>query len=313
MTLWEAIVLGIVQGLTEFLPISSTAHLAIVPSLLGWQDPGAAFTAVIQCGTLAAVVVSFRSDLVRITRAFCRGLVERNPWGTQDARLAWMMIVATIPIVVFGLLFKEQIRRDFRSLNVIAGALIGLAIVLALAETLLIARTRRHQTPRGLAETTWWDALVVGIAQSMALIPGTSRSGVTITGGLLQGLTRPAAARFSFLLSLPAIFAAAVHEMIDERELLFSSGDQIFNLVVSTLVAGVVGYLAIAFLMAYLRTHTTAIFIAYRIVLGIALLVLVGTGRLPNQCVTVPTTSSMPQAHDVADGRTVKDFSREGF
>src|ERR1043166_3113592 len=179
MTLWRAIVLGVVQGLSEFLPISSTAHLRIVPALLGWSDPGAAFTAVIQLGTLVAVFAYFARDIVGITRDTLSG----------RSALGWMIAIGTVPVVVLGLLFKHHIEHTLRSLYVIAGAMIGLALILAIAEWL----ESRRKALRGLGQIGWSDAIVVGCAQAVALIPGSSRSGCTITGGLLVGLNRETA------------------------------------------------------------------------------------------------------------------------
>jgi undecaprenyl-diphosphatase len=280
MTTFEAVVLGIVQGLTEFLPISSSAHLRIVPELVGWEDAGAAFTAVIQWGTWVATVIYFRGDVVRLTRAFVQGLRTRRPFATHDARMAWMIAVATVPIVVFGLLLKKHIEGPFRSLYVISGSMIGLALVLVLAEVLAARRRRRGQPEIDLEHMGWDEALLVGFAQVFALVPGTSRSGVTITGGLFAGLDRPTAARFSFLLSLPAVFGAGLHQIIDQRHKLFATEAHAVNLIVATVVSGIVGYAAIAFLISYLRSHTTALFIVYRIALGVTLLVLLARGVL---------------------------------
>jgi undecaprenyl-diphosphatase len=256
MTIWQAVILGLVQGLTEFLPVSSTAHLAIVPGLLGWSNPDLAFKAVIQLGTLAAVLWYFRTDIVAIA---CDTLAGRS-------RLGWMIAAGTVPVVALGLLFKDWIERMNASLHVMAGALIGVGALLALAEW----RGRRRQRPRSMSDINWLDAVVVGFAQAVALIPGSSRSGCTIVGGLLRGLTRETAARFSFLLSLPAIFGAGVFEM---RDIEWTSGVGTVNLLVATIVSGVVGYASIAFLLGYLRRHTMWLFIVYRMALGIGLLV----------------------------------------
>src|SRR5713101_3141434 len=177
MNLLEAMVLGLVQGVTEFLPISSTAHLRIVPALLGWGDPGAAFSAVIQLGTVAAVILYFRKDIPRILVAWFRGLRERAPMGTLDSRLGWYVIVGTIPVGIAGLLFKKSIETSLRSLHVIATSMIALAIVLYIVE-----RVARHR--RTLDEMTMRDGLTIGLCQAVALIPGSSRSGTTLTGGL---------------------------------------------------------------------------------------------------------------------------------
>lgn len=280
MTLWEAFVLGIVQGLTEFLPISSTAHLAIVPALAGWTVPTAAFTAVIQLGTLFAVLIYFCADIVRIARATLLGLAHRRPLETLDARLGWMIVLGTIPIVVCGLTLKKHIETTFRNLYVISGALIGLAIVLAVAEFWMRRRERAGIEPKELGEVTFTDAVVVGLAQAVALVPGASRSGVTISGGLFCGLSRETAARFSFLLSLPAIFAAAVLELLHKWDNLLGSRSDAAALLVATVVSGVVGYASIAFLLGYLKSHSTWLFIIYRLLLGGALLVLLAKGVL---------------------------------
>lgn len=263
MTLWQAIVLGIVQGLSEFLPISSTAHLRIVPALLGWNDPGAAFTAVIQLGTLVAVLAYFARDITGITRDTLAG----------KSQLGWMIAVGTIPVVILGLLFKKHIEHTLRSLYVIAGAMIALALVLAIAEWL----ESRRKSLRGMESVGWLDAIVVGCAQAVALIPGSSRSGCTIAGALFRGLNRETAARFSFLLSLPAVFAAGVLEF---RHALHESAGSPINLAAATLVSCVVGYASIAFLLAYLKKHTTWLFIIYRLVLGATLLALLTSGKL---------------------------------
>jgi undecaprenyl-diphosphatase len=280
MTPFQALVIGIIQGLTEFLPVSSTAHIRIIPALLDWKDPGAAFTAVIQTGTLVAALVYFRDDIVHITRGTLRGLIEGKPFATLDARLGWMIAVGTVPVVVCGLWFKNSIEREWRSLYVISAAMGGLALVLALAEWLVHRRTAAHRKQKDLADIGWFDAVLIGMAQAVALIPGASRSGVTITGGLFAGLNRPTAARYSFLLSLPAVFGAAVKELYDERHELLASQQNVLNLVLATAVAGVIGYATIAFLLRYLKTHSTYLFIIYRLVLAAVLVVLMWKGVL---------------------------------
>jgi undecaprenyl-diphosphatase len=281
MTLFQAIIYGIVQGLTEFLPISSTAHIRIVPALLGWEkDPGAAFTAVIQIGTLIAVYLYFRQDLVRLLRGMLTGLLEGRMLQDPEARMGWMIGVGTVPIVVCGVVFKEQIKGPLRSLYVISGMLIGIALVLAAAEWLVRRWELNGMKRKELVDLRWSDALVIGLAQALALVPGTSRSGATIAGGLFQGLTRMAAARYSFLLSLPSVFAAGVYELYKERQELLSSQDDVINLLTATVVSGVVGYASIAFLLGYLRQHTLYLFIIYRLLLGGLLLALLAAGRL---------------------------------
>jgi undecaprenyl-diphosphatase len=281
MTPIQAVLLGIIQGLTEFLPISSTAHLRIAPALLGWEkDPGAAFTAVIQWGTWIASVIYFRQDIARLLVAFFVGVRKGQPFATQDSRLAWMIAVGTLPIVGFGLLLRRYIKEHFRSLYVIAAALIVLALLLWLAEILSARQRRLQRTETELEQIGWWEALTVGFAQALSLVPGASRSGVTITGGLFAGLSRATAARYSFLLSLPAVFGAGLYELIKDRHELLQSQESVVNLLIATVVSGVVGYASIAFLIHYLRTRTTAIFIVYRIALGATLLVLLWRGVL---------------------------------
>jgi undecaprenyl-diphosphatase len=282
MGLFRAVVLGIVQGVTEFLPISSSAHLRIVPELLGWPDAGAAYTAMIQLGTVAAVIVYFWRDLVRLARAFVEGLRRGQPLGTPDARLAWFVIVGTLPVAILGLLFKHDIETSLRSLYVIAVAMIGLALVLLLAE-----RIAAHR--RTLSEMTWRDGIIIGLCQAVALVPGSSRSGTTLTGGLALGFRREDAARYSFLLSVPATTAAGLFEM---RHLV-RSGEPFsgVDVVVGTVVAFLSGILAIAWLLRFLRTRSTLVFIVYRLLLGGVLLLLLGTGRLdatPTAATTTP-------------------------
>jgi undecaprenyl-diphosphatase len=280
LDLLEALVLGIVQGLTEFLPISSSAHLRIVPAILGWNDPGAAFTAVIQIGTLAAVLAYFRRDIVRIGLAWSKGLSSGKPLADVDARMGWMMIVGTVPIVVCGLLFKDAIETTLRSLYVVAGALIVLALLLAAAEMYMKARAKAGKHQKLLDEITWPEAIAIGLAQTMALVPGSSRSGVTITAGLFAGLSRDTAARFSFLLSLPSVLAAGVYQLYSEREALLGSQENIVALAVATLAALISGYASIAFLLYYLKTRTTFVFVFYRIALGCLILYWLASGSL---------------------------------
>lgn len=280
MTLFEAIVLGIVQGLTEFLPISSTAHLRIIPALAGWEDPGAAFTAIVQIGTLAAVLLYFWKDIFIIVAAVIEGIVKRKPLENSDAKMGWMIVAGTIPIVVFGKLFETQIDTTLRSLYWISGSLIGLAIILSLAEGKIKNRIKKELPLKTTENIGWKEALLIGLAQSIALIPGSSRSGVTITGGLFLNLDRATAARFSFLLSLPAVFAAGLYKLYQSWDIIVASPEHITNILAATLVAGIVGYASIAFLLNYLKKHTTTVFIAYRLLAGTAILYLVATGVL---------------------------------
>jgi undecaprenyl-diphosphatase len=272
MSLLQSILLGIIQGITEFLPISSTAHLTIAGTMMGLinserPDEWTAFIAVMQIGTLAAVVVYFFKDLVAIVKGFfVDGLryVQSPSQGLGKARMGWYIILGTLPVATFGLAFKKIIEGNLtKSLSVIGTSLIVLALILWFAEK-IGSRTKEMNS------ATWLDSLIVGFAQSLALIPGSSRSGTTITAGLFLGITREDAARFSFLLSIPAVFASGMLELYQMRHFIHDIG--IMNVVASTVVAGIVGYASIAFLLSYLRTHTTFVFIYYRLALGLVLL-----------------------------------------
>ena len=272
MTVVQAITLGLVQGITEFLPISSIAHLRVVPALLGWSDPGAAFSAVIQLGTLAAVLVYFATDMRIMARAVLRGLADGRPWASQEARLAWFILLGTLPIGVCGVAFKRYIVGDLRSLSVIAGSLIVLGILLWVAE-------KKASLHREVKDIGWVDSQLIGLAQALALIPGSSRSGTTMTAAMFLGLTREAAARFSFLLGIPAIGAAGLFELRDlVKHGLADAG--LTSLMVGILTSAVSGYLAIDLLLRYLRTRTTYVFVWYRIGLGLLLLALLTAGVL---------------------------------
>jgi undecaprenyl-diphosphatase len=301
MTFFQAVVIGIIQGLTEFLPISSTAHIRIIPALLNWDDPGAAFTAVIQWGTLIAALIYFRQDIVHITRAVVSELMEGKFCQAHESKMGWMIVLGTIPVVICGLAFKKHIETTLRSLYVISITMGGLAMVLWFAEWLVRRRERVLAKQKGMQDLGWGDALLVGLAQTVALIPGASRSGVTITGGLFTGMTRETAARFSFLLSLPAVFGAGVLELYKERHELLASSTHAVNLITATVVSGIVGYAAIAWLIHYLKTHTTYVFIGYRILLGTLLLVLLGMGTLQALPPEEPSAlSSEPSAQEKA-------------
>ena len=272
MSTLESIVLGIVQGLTEFLPISSTAHLRIVPAILGWEDPGAAFTAVIQLGTMAAVLLFFREDLWRIARAWLGSLREPAMRSQPDARIGWYIILGTIPIGIFGLAFKDQIENGARSLYLIGTTLIVLGLVLLAAER-VSARQRQMED----IETR--DGVLVGLAQALALVPGVSRSGATISAGLFLGLDRAAAARFSFLLSVPAVVLSGLFEMRD----FLDGGDHgadVAGLAIATVLAFAVGYASIAFLLRFLASHSTYVFVGYRVALGALVLALAAAGAI---------------------------------
>lgn len=271
MTYFEAIVLGLVQGFTEFLPISSTAHLRIVPALLGWKDPGAAYSAVIQLGTVVAVLFYFRRDLFNLTRGFLIGLKEKKPFGTEESRLAWFVGLGTIPIGVMGLVFKSAIKTSLRSLYVISASLIVLAIVLFIVE-------RVASQKRTLSELTLKDGIIVGLWQALALIPGSSRSGTTITGALSLGLKRGDAARYSFLLSIPSTTLAGLLELKD----FFQAVDRppAVMLLIGTVVSFAAGLAAISGMLAFIRARSMLAFVVYRIVLGVALIALLQAGVL---------------------------------
>ena len=281
MNIIEAIILGIIQGITEFLPISSTGHLTLAGKLMGLisdshPEAWTSFIAVIQLGTLAAVLIYFREDIKNILANFIReNVFELRCYREQSlhSRLGWLIIIGTIPVVVIGLLFKHQIEGVFtKNLYVIAASLIALAVLLAIAE-----KVASHK--KEIAEIGWLDALVVGIAQAFALIPGSSRSGTTITGGLFMGMNREAAARFSFLLSIPAVFASGLLELYQAFKMGIDSTG-VVNYAVATAVSGISGYCAIDFLLKYLRKNTTFVFVYYRIALGALILGLLATGRI---------------------------------
>jgi undecaprenyl-diphosphatase len=273
LSLGQAIVLGIVQGLTEFLPISSSAHLRVVPAFLGWDDPGAAFTAVIQLGTMAAVLLYFRRDLSRIATSWLASLRDPGRRSELDARLGWYLILGTVPIVIFGVAFKDQIENAARDLYLIGVMLIVFGLVLLVAEAL----SRRD---RDIATIGRRDVLVVGLAQALALVPGVSRSGATISAGLLLGFDRVSAARFSFLLSVPAVVLSGLFEL---RSLIDGSAEGAVGVgptAVATVLSFITGYASIAFLLRFLTTHSTAVFVAYRLVLGTAVLALTASGAI---------------------------------
>lgn len=270
MSAFEALILGIVQGATEFLPISSSGHLRIVPAFAGWEDPGAAFTAVIQLGTMAAVLIYFRHDLWRILRSW---LAEfRVPFAERsaDANLGWFILIGTIPISIFGFLFRNQIEDGARSLYLIGTMLIAFSFVMLAAER-YGSRQREINTMDGR------DGLYIGLFQALALIPGVSRSGATISAGLFRNFDRSAAARYSFLLSVPAVVLSGLFELKDV------GGEGSVGLaptLIATVAAFVTGYAAIAWLLRYLAHHSLAIFVAYRIPLGILVIALTATGAI---------------------------------
>ncbi len=269
--LLKAVALGTLQGLTEFLPISSSAHLRIFPELLGWGDPGAAFTAVIQIGTELAVLLYFRKDLWRIGSTWTRSLVQPEYRGHLDARMGWFIIIGSLPIVILGILLKDLIERDFRNLWIIGTALIVLGIVLGVAD-------RISADNRKIKEISLRDAVLMGLAQAAALVPGVSRSGATISMGRFLGYEREAATRYAFLLAIPAVVGAGLFQL---REI--PGGDNAYGwgpTLVATVVAFLVGYAAIAWLLRYVSTNSYLPFVLYRIGLGSLTLGLVAAGVL---------------------------------
>lgn len=271
MTWFDALLLGIVQGLTEFLPISSSAHLSIVGQLLGREDPGAAFTAITQLGTESAVLVYFRHEIVRILRAWTLALVGRGPRDDPDARMGWFVIVGTLPIGILGFAFQESIETFLRNLWITATMLILFAFLLAYADA-----NRRHL--HTLRELTWRHAILFGFAQALALIPGVSRSGGTITAGLLMGYTREAAARYSFLLAIPAVLASGLFQLlkISEDPVEPAWGP----IALATGIAFGVGYGVIVAFLRYVSHHSYRPFVYYRFGLGFLVIVLLVTGAL---------------------------------
>jgi undecaprenyl-diphosphatase len=270
MSWFQALVLGISQGLTEFLPISSSAHEMIINHLMGWKDGGAAFTAFTQIGTELAVIIYFRKDLVSILTTWIRSFTNKELRARPEARMAWYVIIGTIPIAVFGILFKDFIEKDLRNLWIVSATLIGLGLVLLAAE-----KFAKHE--RTDEDITTKRALGFGFAQALALIPGVSRSGGTISAGLFMGFKRDVAARYSFLLAIPAVLSSAVFEIPKISEDKFVNWPATF---VATGVAFVVGYIVIAQLMKYLATKTFVPFVIYRIALGVVLIGLLATNTI---------------------------------
>jgi undecaprenyl-diphosphatase len=290
MSIWDAVLLGVIQGLTEFLPISSTAHLLVARQLLGHENKENAFTVVIQLGTLLAVFIYYRIEIARLIHGFLADVRAIRIGSNPDGLMAWLIILGTIPAVVVGFLFEGELKKNFFNLPSIGVVAIVFALLLALAEWWAHYRARTR-SPRTENEIGWADALWVGLWQACALMPGGSRSGTTITAGLFAGLDRPIAARFSFLLSIPVILGAGLKSLYGEYHKLkhpepgaatslFASGDEVTALIVGTMVSAVVGYLSIAWLMHFLRRYSTAVFIVYRILFGVTILVALRLGFL---------------------------------
>ncbi|MBP2401698.1 Undecaprenyl-diphosphatase [Streptomyces netropsis] len=281
MTWFESLILGLVQGLTEFLPISSSAHLRLTAAFADWQDPGAAFTAITQIGTETAVIIYFRKDIARIVSAWFRSLFDRRMRHDHDATMGWLVIVGSIPIGVLGLLLKDAIEGPFRDLRLIATTLVVMGIVLGFADRLAArdeqgGRHRAVRERKSLEQLNTRDGLIFGVCQAMALIPGVSRSGATISGGLLIGYTRESAARYSFLLAIPAVLASGLFELKDAGEGHTAWGPTIF----ATLIAFVVGYAVIAWFMRFISSKSFMPFVIYRVLLGLLLFALVGADVL---------------------------------
>lgn len=294
MSAWQAIVLGFVQGLTEFLPISSSAHLRIVGELMGGVDPGAAFTAITQIGTESAVLLYFRRDIARIATAWWRSL--RGDHGTgwrsrmgdadQDARMAWYIALGSIPIVVLGLLFQDAIETRFRNLYLIVLTLAGFALVLGWAD-------RRGAKVRPLDQLTPRHAVVFGFAQALALVPGVSRSGGTITAGLLLGYTREAAARYSFLLAIPAVLGSGFYQLAKSTDEFGTPGTPgLGDTLLATVVAFFVGYVVIIAFLKIVSTYSYTPFVVYRLVVAAIVLLLLLTGVLEPFGGAPPVTAS---------------------
>jgi undecaprenyl-diphosphatase len=281
MDIIQAIILGIIQGLTEFIPISSTAHLTIAGKLMDLIDPTqperwTAFMAVIQLGTLAAVMIYFSNELKTVPRNFIKENFRKQRKKineqSEESRLGWLIIFGSVPIFAFGLLLKKIIEGNLtKDLSVIAGSLIVVAIIMYIAE-------KAASLKKDMKAISVKDSIIIGLSQCLALIPGSSRSGTTITAGLFLGLKRDTAAKFSFLMSIPAIFASGIYQFYKSLE--YINANDIFILSVATLVAGISGYVAISFLIKYLKTRTMNVFVIYRIILGIVLFVMLFKGVL---------------------------------
>jgi len=282
MSWFESLILGLVQGLTEFLPVSSSAHLRLTAAFAGWEDPGAAFTAITQIGTETAVLIYFRKDIARIVSAWFRSLTNKAMRSDHDAQMGWLVIIGSIPIGVLGVTLKDQIEGPFRDLRITATTLIVMGIILGVADRLAArdeagGKHRAAKERKSLKDLSVKDGLIYGVCQAMALVPGVSRSGATISGGLLMGYTREAAARYSFLLAIPAVLASGAFELKDASE----GGDVSWGpTVFATIIAFLVGYAVIAWFMKFITTRSFMPFVYYRILLGILIIVLVSVGAL---------------------------------
>jgi undecaprenyl-diphosphatase len=282
MSWFQSLILGLVQGLTEFLPVSSSAHLRLTAAFSGWHDPGAAFTAITQIGTEAAVLIYFRKDIGRIISAWSRSLVNKGMRKDPDARMGWLVIVGSIPIGVLGVTLKDQIEGPFRDLRITATMLVVVGVIIGIADRLAArdesgGKHRAAKQRKELKDIGVRDGLIYGICQAAALIPGVSRSGATISGGLFMGYRREAAARYSFLLAVPAVLASGLFELKDAvGSGHVSWGPTIF----ATIIAFGVGYAVIAWFMKFISTKSFMPFVYYRVALGILIIVLVSMGAL---------------------------------
>ena len=270
----KAILLGVVQGLTEFLPISSTAHLRIIPTFFGWGDIGASYTAVIQVGTMIAIILYFRRDLMNMTSSMFKSIKTKD-YSSKDTKLLIMIILGTIPIVVAGFLLKDLIRNQFRNMYIVAASLIFFSIILMIAD-------RYTKKKYDINNIGFKDGFIIGLFQAMALIPGASRSGSTISGAFFRNMTREDAARFSFLLSIPAVLLSGMYELFSQRATLLSGDSAILSLVIATVVSGVIGYWSIWFLLSYIKKHSMTLFVVYRIIFGALIIILLATDIIHN-------------------------------
>ncbi len=270
----KAILLGVVQGLTEFLPVSSTAHLRIIPSFFGWGDIGASYTAVMQVGTMMAIILYFRNDLMNMLKSTLLSIKTRN-FKSKDTKLFIMILLGTIPIVILGFLLKDFIRHEFRNMYVVAASLIFFSLVLWFAD-------RYTKKTVNMEKLGYVDGLIIGFFQALALIPGASRSGSTISGAFFRNMTREDAARFSFLLSIPAVLLSGTYELFSQRAELMRADSAILSLVIATIVSGVVGYWSIGFLLSFIKKHSMNLFVIYRILFGILIIILLSTKVISN-------------------------------
>ncbi len=276
MEWWQAIVLGIVEGLTEFLPISSTGHITVLSKFFGFTINApdvTAFTAIIQIGAVIAAILYFRKDIVRIARAWLRGLVDKTKRSEQDYKFGWAILLGSLPIAIVGLIFRDQIETTLRSLWVVAVMLIAWSGVMWLAE---VSATQK----RAEADTKWYDTLMIGLAQCLALIPGVSRSGATISVGLFRGFDRVAATRLAFFLGIPALLAAGVFQAVAQYDQI-AIGVGWGPTIVATIFSFIAGYMAVAWLISFISKHSYKGFIIYRVGLGLVIMTLLMTGVVP--------------------------------